>query len=93
MNFQQEGLNMKFDSLYDTINKIYQEKRPFSRVLYISKIKEFTSKDDKVTRETTLNSFKEEVKRLLRKLEGDFNYMIVYIGLMYAIIGIEVTIF
>jgi hypothetical protein len=85
-----ETSNMKFGSLYDTISQIYTVKKPISRILYITEMKEIQGKDDKVVRELTLGGIRDEIKKLLKKHEEPFNIMIVYIGTSYALVAIEV---
>lgn len=95
MNFDKDETvsSMEFDSLYDTISRIYNTKQPISRILYITEIKEVLAKEEnKPDREATFTNVREEVKRLLKKSEGTFNLMIVFIGTSYAIVAIEVTI-
>ena len=85
-----ETYGMKFGNLYDTVNQIYNLKKPISRILYITKIKEIQGKDDKVVRDLTLSGIRDEIKRLLKKYEEPYNIMIVYIGTLYALVAIEV---
>jgi hypothetical protein len=85
-----ETSGLKFGSLYDTVNQIYNVKKPISRILYITKIKEIQGKDDKVVRDLTLSGVRDEIKRLLKKYEEPYNIMIVYIGTLYALVAIEV---
>ena len=84
-----------FDNLYDTASLIYGKKKPISRLLYIAKIKDQgVSKDDKHARENTLNNFREEIKGKIKKLDSDddsgSNVMMIFFGIAYAFIGIEV---
>lgn len=86
-----ETLTSNFDNLYQTVNQIYNTKKPVSRVLYITKMKEFQGKEEKVVRETTILNVRDEIKRLLKKSGDPFNLMIVYIGHLYAFVAIEDT--
>lgn len=88
-----ETPSLKFGSLYDNINQIYNIKKPISRILYITKMKESSVKDEKIARETILGGIRDEVKKHLKKFEEPFNIMIFYIGTVYALIGIEVNLF
>ncbi len=88
-----ETSHLNFGSLYDTINQIYNVKKPISRMLYITKMKEVTGKNEKEGRELTLGGIREEIKKMLKKYEEQFNIMIVYIGTLYALVAIEVKYF
>ena len=80
---------IKFNSLYDTINNIYSISKPISRMLYIAKLKQAEGKDDKAIRDLTLGGVRDEVKRLLKQYETPYNIMIFFIGSIYALIAIE----
>lgn len=80
----------QYENLYQTINKIYKEKSPISRVLYITKMKENANRDDKIGREITLTNLRDEIRKILKKGEHQYNLMIVYIGTVYALVAIEV---
>ena len=86
-----ETSHLNFGSLYDTINQIYNVKKPISRMLYITKMKEVTGKNEKEARESTLAGIRDEIKKMLKKYEEPFNIMIVYIGTLYALVAIEVN--
>lgn len=85
MYIEKEDDSLKFNNLYETINKIYSVKKPISRVLYITKLRE----SDKGGRET-LTSLRDEIRKILKRSEEQFNIMIIYIGTRYALVAIEV---
>jgi hypothetical protein len=94
MNYENDETvnNTKYESLYDTVSRIYYTKKPISRLLYITKMKEKLSDNLKVEREKTLSNIRDEIKRLLGKSDEPSNLMIFYISTLYAFVGIEVII-
>jgi hypothetical protein len=68
-------------SLYDTVSRIYLTKTPVSRLIYIVTMKE----SDRTVKE----NLREEIKRKLSKNGKNFNLVLIYIGNLYALVGIE----
>ncbi len=94
-NDREESINSLNDistnylSLYDTVKKIYETKTVYSRVLYITKMKEQYLDNQKVDRVTTLSSIRDEIKKYLKQIEANSNLMIFYISTLYAFVAIE----
>jgi len=76
-------------TLYHTVNKIYNMKKPVSRVLYLAKTKESDSKDEKENNKIVINNIEEEVKTFFSGSEI-FNCMIIFSSVNYCTVVIEV---
>ena len=87
MSFEDNYTNMEFPDLYQTINSIYQERTCISRILYLAKIKETGTKDEKITRENIISNFINEIKK---KIDNKFNCLILFLGTSYSIVILEV---
>ena len=85
MNKQDEE-KFQFQTLYETVNKIYSIKSPISRILYMATLKE----SEKHSKDQILTNFKEEIKRNLKKTGNKFNLMMVFIGTSNALVAVEV---
>lgn len=88
-----ETFTNNYVNLFDTINAIYKEKTPVSRILYLAKIKETTDKDERLQREAIIGNFTNEVMKMFKRIDSKFYHMIVYIGTSYALLLIEVCLY
>jgi hypothetical protein len=66
----------KFQSLYETVEKVYSESKPISRIFYLAKLK---GKDENKTKDVIMSQFTNEIKTLFRKHEG-FNCFIIFLN-------------
>jgi hypothetical protein len=80
---------IKYENLYETVNKIYSESTPISRMLCLAKLKE--SHGEKQSRDYVKNQFVSEIKLISNKTEG-FNCCILILGAYNAFLLIEVNI-
>ncbi len=85
---KQDDEKFQFQTLYETINRIYSMKTPISRILYMATLKE----SEKLGKDQILSNFKDEIKRNLKKTGNKFNLMMVFIGTTNALVAIEVII-
>ena len=76
-------------TLYDTVNYIYQAKKPVSRILYISKTKESGVKDEKENTKIVINNIEDEIKQFFSNSDI-FNCFITFMGVNFCIVLIEV---
>jgi hypothetical protein len=87
-------------SLYDTFYAEYKAKKPFARIVYLAKIKQPESqqqqasqkKKDKEVKPELINNFIMDLKSKLQTLSGPSNVMIIFVGDIYAFVGVENTI-
>lgn len=76
-------------TLYDTINTIYNSKKPISRILYISKTKESGVKDEKENNKIVINNIEDEIKQFFGGSDI-FNCFIIFSSVNYCSVLIEV---
>ena len=81
-----------YPRLYDTMNKLYRLKKPISRILYIAKTKESGNRDEKINKEIVFNNITTEIKGFFGNSEV-FNCMIIFSGINYCTVAIEVRLF
>lgn len=76
----------EFTNLYETVNKIYSESSPISRLLFVAKLRE-----DKIGKDqqSSINVFSSDIKTLGKKIEG-FNFCIINLGNSNTIVLLEV---
>jgi hypothetical protein len=75
-----------FPNLYETVNKIYSESSPVSRLLFVAKLRE-AGKESHTT--PSINIFTSELKTIGRRIEG-FNFSIINLGNANTIVLLEV---
>jgi hypothetical protein len=86
-NPNQEEINPNaFPSLYNTITYLHKLNNPVSRILYVAKIKE----TEKATREQIISNFNKELKKYFSKYDNKINCLVLYLGVTYSLIMLEV---
>ena len=86
-------------SLYDTMNKAYKDKIPICRLVYMAKIvkpvvedtgkkKKDKEKLKELSKEIIPN-FISDLKKCLNSFETQSNVMLIFVGTIYAFVGIE----
>lgn len=73
-------------NLYDVVKRMYDGSPNFSRVLTISRLEEYNSKKEKLTRDMIVNSISEEIKSSIQKPRNCF---IVILGSQYVMVLLE----
>ena len=86
-------------SLYDTMNKAYKDKIPICRLVYMAKIVQPViedtgkkKKDKEKLKELSkeiIPNFISDLKKCLNSFETQSNVMIIFVGTIYAFVGIE----
>ena len=86
-------------SLYDTMNKVYQDKIPICRLVYMAKIVQphvedtgKKKKDKEKLKELSkdiIPNFISDLKQCLNSFSTQSNVMIIFVGTIYAFVGIE----
>jgi hypothetical protein len=89
MNNKHEEEKFQFQTLYDTVNRIYSVKTPISRILYIASLKD----SEKTNKDNILSNVREEIRRGLKKTGNKFNLMMVLVGSTNVLVAIEVIIY
>jgi len=88
MNNKHEEEKFQFQTLYDTVNRIYSVKTPISRILYIASLKD----SEKTNKDNILSNVREEIREGLKRTGNKFNLMMVLVGSANVLVAIEVII-
>lgn len=73
--------------LYDVVKTIIGETKTFSRACLVVKIKEFNLKNEKITRESVINSITYDIK----STSVVPNYFLVMFGVSFMVLLVEVS--
>ncbi len=73
-------------NLYETVNRIYSESTPMSRLLFVAKLKEGVKE---TTAQPPITIFTNDIKTIGRRIEG-FNFCIINLGNNNTIVLLEV---
>lgn len=86
-----ESILKNNDDLYDQISKIYNNKNPASRLLYIARIKDIDENGEKYTRENIVSLVTTQIKEIFNKidLEMETNCIIIFLDSTYCIVLME----
>lgn len=76
-------------TLYDTINSIYKNKESTSRVLYVAKLLHHEEKKDAKNKKDITSIYIQELESILQTIDRKWNMMIIFVGTLYAFVGLE----
>ena len=83
-------------SLYDTVYREYKDKKPISRIVYLAKITQpqappttTKKKEKEAPKPDTTQHFISDLKGKLNTFTSPSNVMIIFVGDIYAFVGIE----
>jgi hypothetical protein len=81
------------ENLYDQISKLYENKTPASRLLYIARIKDTDEANEKYSRENIVSLVTTQIKGIFSKTnwEMETNCIIIFLDSTYTIILLENT--
>lgn len=85
------------ESLYTTLKKLYDGKNPCSRIILMCKIKQVVDPNarrrdkekEKALNKNTNANFLSELRSFLSALSARTNLMIIYVGTLFAFVGLE----
>lgn len=86
-----ESILKNNDNLYEQISKLYQNKNPASRLLYIARIKDTDENGEKYSRENIVSLVTTQIKGLFSKInvEMETNCIIIFLDSCYCIVLME----
>lgn len=89
-------INKEEKSLYDTVYNEYKDKKPISRIVYLAKITQPQAppttqkkKEKEPPKPDLIQNFIADLKGKLETFTSQSNVMIIFIGDIYAFVGIE----
>lgn len=88
-----ESILKNNENLYDQISKLYENKTPASRLLYIARIKDTDETGEKYSRENIVSLVTTQIKGIFSKINWDMetNCIIIFLDSTYSIVLLENT--
>jgi len=86
-----ESILKNNDNLYDQISKLYENKNPASRLLYIARIKDIDENGEKYSRENIVTLVTTQIKDLFSQINNEMetNCIIIFLDSTYCIVLLE----